>query len=741
MMLDAALAYAAAGLPIVPVWKKAPLIPNWPELTFTAETLTYWYTHDLILQGKHGPRNMGKPDGVGLALRDGFLDFDLDDEGATAFYEKLGLPPSVCWQSARGQHHLFKLTPEQASQHTANRSQAFKLGGVLEVRSGHGVQSVLPPSGGRTWVRSIFDTPCQWLPDVSLLAPAKPQESQNLEQSSAPSANGATRPGDIFNYHASWEDILVPAGWSRVGERTVEGRVVTDWKRPGETDQRLSATTGYCQSMNEDDKLYPFTTNAPPFDANHAYSKFEAYSRLYHGGDHAAAANALSDMGYRKVLTAAELLGPTQHDEDEETIRPSSDVFTFPGLVAAVRDWHLFTGQVLDPVLGAVAGLALTSWCIGQRVKLYDGTRPNLSFLIVGEPGAGKTDVKNTLLRLMSEAGYGESLESDIVSGPALEESLLSDPVKILIRDEMQDILSGKATQNLYTLTMLSRMKEAYSASGTMLIPRRKATEPVKPPILQPHLVPLLMGTPSSLSGIPRTFYEDGFIARLFAVSADDNARRRKVKNRVEPSGVKQYILQSLRYWRNHGVTQLLVHDNNEISAQPLSPQPREVVCTDAATDALDKLSDDWHVRGCGVERHLYRRGQEMVCKLAMVGAMSESPDREIDLGIVEKCCRIVEYVIQEKLHVWQTRVTGGDLGAEIMDRADRVQSFIRRSRKDKVTVRQIQNSCRITAKQAKQALFELVTRGEVVTDATFTPDGERFATTGTYFALAKKEP
>lgn len=106
---------------------------------------------------------------------------------------------------------------------------------------------------------------------------------------SASSADG-TRPGDDYNRRATWDDLLVPAGWTRV-HRTGTGWA---WRRPGKT-HGISATTG--TSGDSADRLYVFSTSTG-FTAETPYTKFGAYTLLAHAGDHSAAARALRAHGY-----------------------------------------------------------------------------------------------------------------------------------------------------------------------------------------------------------------------------------------------------------------------------------------------------------------------------------------------------------------------------------------------------------------------------------------------------------
>jgi putative DNA primase/helicase len=108
------------------------------------------------------------------------------------------------------------------------------------------------------------------------------------DRSSPSTGEPGGRPGDDFNAHGDWGHILVPKGWQLVYQRGDVGY----WRRPGKN-KGISATTNY-QGSN---LLYVFSTSTP-FDSERGYSKFSAYALLEHGGDYAAAAQALSGMGY-----------------------------------------------------------------------------------------------------------------------------------------------------------------------------------------------------------------------------------------------------------------------------------------------------------------------------------------------------------------------------------------------------------------------------------------------------------
>jgi putative DNA primase/helicase len=107
-----------------------------------------------------------------------------------------------------------------------------------------------------------------------------------------PAAEGqasGTRPGDDYAVRTSWETILEPHGYVQV--RSWKG--ATLWRRPGKR-QGWSVVTGGA----EPGLLWSYSTNAAPFELEHAYSKFAAYALLNHAGDFTAAAKSLADAGY-----------------------------------------------------------------------------------------------------------------------------------------------------------------------------------------------------------------------------------------------------------------------------------------------------------------------------------------------------------------------------------------------------------------------------------------------------------
>lgn len=88
---------------------------------------------------------------------------------------------------------------------------------------------------------------------------------------------GDAKTGDIFNALTSWEDLLIPLGWEKVGHVNKLG--VQYWRRPNKKDG-ISASTNW----GGHDLLIPFTTSTA-LQTGKGYTKFGALTALQYNGD------------------------------------------------------------------------------------------------------------------------------------------------------------------------------------------------------------------------------------------------------------------------------------------------------------------------------------------------------------------------------------------------------------------------------------------------------------------------
>jgi hypothetical protein len=167
---------------------------------------------------------------------------------------------------------------------------------LIETR-GEGGYVLAPPSAGYTLLQGdltaipVLDDPAWALllkaarsfSREPVMAPADPRSPACTSQSDG------RRPGDDFNRRGDVTAVLERHGWRRV--RQV--REASYWRRPG---KRLGHSATY--NYHDTRCFYVFTSNAPPFDPDRAYSPFAVFALLEYGGDYRAAASALRRQGY-----------------------------------------------------------------------------------------------------------------------------------------------------------------------------------------------------------------------------------------------------------------------------------------------------------------------------------------------------------------------------------------------------------------------------------------------------------
>ena len=197
-----------------------------------------------------------------------------------------------------------------------NLKLAYDIDGdiVVETR-GQGGQAVMPGSPGSTHpsgklyrlvkgsfhqIPTLSTSEREVYLEMARTFDKKPPVEPRAADS--PVTTKGDRPGDDFNARGDWSEILEPKGWFLVRETNS----VSYWSRPGKHDGGFSATIGHC-STDDQPLFYVFSSNAAPFEAEKAYTKFTAYTLLYHSGDFHAAAERLAAMDYgRNSLLADE---------------------------------------------------------------------------------------------------------------------------------------------------------------------------------------------------------------------------------------------------------------------------------------------------------------------------------------------------------------------------------------------------------------------------------------------------
>lgn len=327
---DAALAWVEAGCSVIPIkadgtkapdgpWKAAMHVHAAPEAV-----AGYAATHDgigVVCGAVSGNLEMFElegraiAEGLGLQLREACRDNGIEPLLDTIMEGCRTRSPSGgfhFWFRVDGDpRRNTKLARRPATEDELAENPQEKVKVLIETR-GEGGFAVVPPSGGR-----VHPTGKPWtidaggpatIPVVSAedrdalhavaslldLMPVVEQPSIKpaavRDDGSGKDDGSGLRPGDDFNQRATWDEILIPHGWTRM---RALGQGYT-WRRPGKNDPGISATTGQAKDA---DRLYVFSSSTD-FEPERAYSKFAAHALLEFGGDYSAASRDLRRRGY-----------------------------------------------------------------------------------------------------------------------------------------------------------------------------------------------------------------------------------------------------------------------------------------------------------------------------------------------------------------------------------------------------------------------------------------------------------
>ena len=319
-ILQAALDLHDAGCSVVPArtdGSKAP-IGSWKQYQVTRPTrdeVIEWFKdgHEgigVITGSVSG--NLEMLEAEGRAVHDGFFEQAKDlaiNSGLEEIWNVL-VSGYVEMTPSGGLHFLYRIADEPVPGNTkiARRPGENDSVEVLFETRGQGGFVVTAPSQGAThpsgnpWVllngspmaipmfsmeeREALHTVFKTLDSM----PARDSFATALLNSSQ---NDESKPGTDFNNRATWDEILIPAGWTK--GYTAKGHTL--WTRPNK-----SSSLGYSASSKEETgNLYVFSTSTI-FEAERPYSKFAAFAALHHGNDFKAAARDLRAKGYGAPL-------------------------------------------------------------------------------------------------------------------------------------------------------------------------------------------------------------------------------------------------------------------------------------------------------------------------------------------------------------------------------------------------------------------------------------------------------
>ncbi|HNT77281.1 MAG TPA: bifunctional DNA primase/polymerase [Anaerolineae bacterium] len=295
-LLATAQAYRAADLSVIPCYRaeKKPALPGWKQYQTTRPTFLEvaqwfmpWERADAV--AIIGGAVSGQLEVIDFDLPELFPQWQAQVQAA---YPDLALPV-VRTQS--GGYHVYLRCPTRQGNLKLACDPAKPIGKytLIETKS-EGGYVLAPPSAGYTMLSGDLTAVPTVTPEQreTLLHLAQSYDRRPAVTARAPrpaTPTAGDRPGDVYNQRGDVYAVLLHHGWKLVKEVAAESY----WRRPGKHFGH-GATFNY-RGCN---LFYVFTSNAPPFEPEQAYSRFAVYALLNYGGDYAAAARALRAEGF-----------------------------------------------------------------------------------------------------------------------------------------------------------------------------------------------------------------------------------------------------------------------------------------------------------------------------------------------------------------------------------------------------------------------------------------------------------
>jgi hypothetical protein len=303
---DAALAYAAAGYQVFPLWGKLPHA-NCPACEprsgryrpHRAAGCPHELCHGLYAATTDPTRiarwwTRWPQANIGARVPPSLLVVDIDPrhrgQARLAELERAHgpLPPtrtSVSGRGDGGQHRWFL--------HPGGQLAAARLGAGVDLKT-HAGYVLLPPSRhpstGRPyqWAQPLVD-PAPLPAWLWLLLAPPPAAAAPARRRPRPPSRHTDSVAERFNAQTSWAEVLGPHGWTSPDpDADADG---ARWRHPGASNPK-SATIRHGLLF-----VYSAATPFEPTEpgAPRGYSRFRAWAVLEHAGDQRAAARALRD--------------------------------------------------------------------------------------------------------------------------------------------------------------------------------------------------------------------------------------------------------------------------------------------------------------------------------------------------------------------------------------------------------------------------------------------------------------
>ncbi len=438
---------------------------------------------------------------------------------------------------------------------------------------------------------------------------------------------------DEYNSRGDITALLETCGWKLKADTDQQY-----WWRPGKAEGQHSATFN-------GDVFYVFSSNAQPFEHGKGYSRFAVYSMIEHGGDNAAAIEALEAEGYGNLERGVDLTVFMDNLKEKEYTQPqngnaisiepavaadTSDIIRdpgpipthmlrIPGFISELMDYCIENAPVRNPAMAFCGSLALQSVLGARKVRDPADNRTNLYLIGLAPTGGGKDFPRMINQAALQFMGWDDCYVSRFGSGEAIEDKLASNPVLLCQTDEMDGLLyQVKNSKDSRWESLTDRCKEFFTSASSKYPTRCLAG---KPNIIidQPSLT--IFGTAVPVhyySALSEKILTDGFFSRTICVEASQDI----IDQEPNIIDLPQSIKETLTWWANYRPTPGDIANIHPIPRIiELTEEAKEII-TDVRVEAR-RHQNEANAKNDVVKAAVWSRVRQMTRKLALIYAIS----------------------------------------------------------------------------------------------------------------------
>lgn len=325
-------------------------------------------------------------------------------------------------------------------------------------------------------------------------------------------------------------------------------------------------------------------------------------------------------------------LNPIEEISQKADKRPTLDqsVMQPPGLLGDMVAFITETARYELPEVTLASCLAFSGMILGRRVRAIDDTRPNLFCLSIAESGTGKNHPRQTIKRMMHQAGIDVPREG-AASATGVAKMLARTPTAVLQIDEAGLAFRAMKNPRSPQAELAGLLSELFTSSNGFFSYRAYADSSNECPVDQPHLSINAITTEQQLyaGGFTHEDIEQGLFGRFLLFRPENMDPEERFD--IEVQRVPDSIVERIKSWWEFMPWDAVAGAN----LQPDHPEPMVVPFSESAKKRYreyakaitTKMRDEDTFR-----KALWRRSKEKTSRLALVHACMKDGHRE---GIV----------------------------------------------------------------------------------------------------------